>query len=253
MKKILALVMALVLMCGMLVACDENAQSLLNKADAALMDTPYTATMKINFESDNAELNKIFSAMNMEVPMTVDGKNIAMDTSIDMAEYTAKIKIIIADMVMYYDIKMAGQSIKMKAPLNDEQYQEFMAENNTEMMIEPEVFGQMTVETKDGKKHITCEEISEEGLKVLNDFMAESLDNAEVEATFSNITYGIILNDGKYESMDMAFDYSITVAGETYNMTFKMSLTFSYDNVEKIVAPADADKYEEVNFDDLMG
>ncbi len=252
MKKILAMVMALVLMCGMLVSCD-NALSLIAKADEALKNEPYAITMKMDFQCDNEDINKIFSVMNMEIPAIVDGKNMAMDMSMDVGGYKADAKVSVVDMVMYYNIEMMGQSVKMKATMNEEQYKEFMAESNTQMMVDPADFGKLTVETRDGKKYIACGEISEEGLNELNDMMKEALKSINGEATVSAVTYGVTLNNGKYESMDMTCDYSVTVADETCNVTFKLSAEFSYDNVAKITVPADADKYQEMSFDDLMG
>ena len=251
MKKFLALVIVLALMCVMLVSCD-NAKTLLSKADAALEKEPYAMTMKINFECDNPELNRIFSLMNIEVPTTVDGKNMAMDMSMDTMGYTSDIKVIVADMVMYYNINMLGQNIKMKSSINETQYQEFMEKNNTEMMINPGDFAELTVEKKDGKKYIACGEISDEGVKELNDMMKKSLADINGKATISDITYGVTLNKGKYESMDMACVYSVTVGGETSNVTLKLNAKFSYDNIAKITAPADSDQYEEVSFSDLM-
>ena len=254
MKKILVLVMALALICGMMVSCN-NAQSLLEKADAALEKEPYGITMKMSFECDNEELNQVLSLMNIEIPTTVDGKNIAMDMSMDMMGYTFGTKVIVADMVMYYDMELMGQNIKMKATMDEEQYQEFMAENNTQMMIKPEDFGELTVETKDGKKYIVCDGISEEALKALNGMVAENLvgEGIDGEATFVDVTYCVTLNNGKYESMDMICVYSLTVAGVSCNVTFNLSAAYSYDNIAEITAPADADEYEELSFGDLMG
>ena len=251
MKKFFALVLVLALMCSTLAACD-NAQTLLQKADAALEKAPYTMSMKMQFECDNAELNEIFSAMNMEIPVTVDGKNMSMDMSMDVMGNAAKIKVTVADMVMYYDMTVMGQNIKMKATMNEEQYQDFMDENNTDMMLNPADFGELTVENKDGKKYIACGKISDEGLKELNDMLEDALESLDGTATVSDVTYGVTLNDGKYESMDMSCVYAVTVSGETINVTFKLRAEFSYDNVAKVTAPADADTYQEANYDDLM-
>ncbi len=252
MKKVLVFVMALVLTCGMLVSCDD-AQTMIEKADAALAEAPYTMTMKMDFACDNEEINELFSMMNMEIPVTVDGKNLAMDMSMEASGYTTDIKVIVADMMMYYDIEMMNQSVKMKAAMDEEQYKKFMSDSNAEMTVNPEDFGTLTVESKDGKKYIACGEISEEGLKELNDMMEESLQSLGGEASVSDVTYGIVLNDGKYESMEMTCIYSVTVAGESCNVTFKMRAEFSYDDVAAITVPEDAEEYQEMDFDELMG
>lgn len=252
MKKFLALILVLTVMCGMLAACDTP-QSLLEKAEAALQNEPYQMTMKMEFSSDNKDLNEIFSIMNMEVPVTVDGKNIAMDMSMDIMGTSAGVEVIVADMVMYYNIELMGQQVKMKATMNEEQYKEFMEENNTEMMVNPEDFGELTVEKKDGKKYIACAKISNEALEELNEMMEEALDAVDGKAAVKEVSYGVMLADGKYETMDMTCVYTVTAGGETYTVTFKLGAAFTYDNVAKITAPADADQYQSVDIGQLMG
>ena len=252
MKRILAVVIALVLMCGMLVSC-ENAEAILEKADAALLSAPYKVIMKFDFECDNEELNEVFSLMNMEVPVTVDGKNIAMDMSMDIAGTTASSKMIVADMVLYYNIEAMGQVMKMKTTLTDEQYEEFMDDSNTEMIIEPDDFSEFTIENKDGKKVIACGKISDEALEDLNELMDESLGVGVVDASVNELSYSITISDGKYDAIDMSCSYSVTSEGETYNVTLNLTAKYSYEGVERVTVPADADSYQEWNYTDIIG
>jgi len=253
MKRLFALLTVLALLCCMLTACSSSPQDLIKKADAVLLESPYTVTMKMEFDCDNADMNKVLSAMNMEIPVTVDGKNIAMDLNMELMGQAVKAKVTVADMVMYYDMSVMGQSIKMKAAMNDEQYQKFLEENNTEMMVNPEDFGKLSMETKDGKKVITCAEIGEDALKELNKTMEDALEATGGKATVGQISYTVTLKDGKYESMDMACTYSVTVGSQSYNVSFKLGAKYTYGSTAKITAPADADKYQDVPFSDLMG
>ena len=209
--------------------------------------------MKMSFECDDEELNQIFSLMNLDIPVTVDGKNISMDMSMDMMGYTIGNNVTVVDMVVYYNMNMMGQSIKMKSTMSEEQYQEFMAENTHEMKLAPDDFAKLTVESKDGKKYIVCDGITEKGLEELNGMVADSLDGIAGEANFNKVAYNVTLNDGKYESVNMTCDYSVTVDGETFNVTMKLSTEYSYDNVAEITAPSDADQYEDVSYSDLVG
>ena len=253
MKKILAFVMALAMMCGMLMSCDESAEALIEKADAALQEAPYTMTLKMNFECDNKEMSDILSMMNVEVPVTVDGKNIAMDMSMDVMGYEVNTDVKIVDAVMYYNMNMMGQNVKMKCTLTDTQYEEFMAKSNMQMPVSPENFAELKVEKKDGKKYIACGGITDDGLKLLNDVMKDALESTGGKAEVKDITYGITLADGKYESMDMSCTYAVTVAGETYNVSMTVGTDIAYGDVAEITVPSDADSYQEVNFSELMG
>ena len=177
MKKILALVIALTLLCAMFVSCGDDPQTLVEKANAALKEGPYAATLKFNFETDDEELNEVFSMMNMEIPTIIDGNNLVMNMSMDVMGLTVALDATIVDMVMYYDIELFGESVKMKATMNDEQYQSFIEDNNAQMLLMPDYFSEMTVESKDGKKYITCTGLSEDGFKELNDVVSEQLES----------------------------------------------------------------------------
>jgi carbohydrate-binding DOMON domain-containing protein len=47
--------------------------------------------------------------------------------------------------------------------------------------------------------------------------------------------------------------YTVTVEGTTVSTTMTMNAKYAYDDVKPITAPADADSYEEADYDDLMG
>lgn len=258
MKKILTLVMIITLMCGLLVSCIgdilNSAESLITKASETLKSAPYKVTMKMNFECDNEEVNDILSAMNMEIPVTIDGENILMVMTMEMMGESISTTATVVDKIMYYDINVGGQIMKIKAPLTDEQYKDFMEEQNTaNMMVNPEDFATLTVKKIDGKHHIACGEITEDGLEKINDMVADSLGSLDADAEFSNISYEIILKDGKYESMILNCDYAIIIEGLTCNMNFEIIAEYTYDNVGKVVAPSDAESYMEVGYDDIIG
>ena len=140
----------------------------------------------------------------------------------------------------------------MKATLDEEAYNELVSESNAEMIINPEDFASLDVETKDGKKYIACAEISDEALAELNDVMEQALKSVNGKATVNDIVYSVTLNDGKYESMDMTCFYSVTVSDKTCDVTFKLSADFAYDNIEEVVAPSDASEYQEADLDNFL-
>lgn len=227
-----------------------TAAEALARADKALTETPYSVAMSMDFNTDSAELNAVFDAMSMEIPVTVDGKNLAM--SMEMAGL-ATVNMTVIDNVLYYDMVMFGQNVKMKATLSEEQYEEFMEQNNAEMPIDPSNFGTLTMEKVDGKHVITCSGITTEGLTEMNEILADTLTSMGAEAAVGDLSFVITVNEDKYESMALTASYSITMNGQTYTVSMTMNAKYTYENVAPITAPADADTYEEVNFDELMG
>ena len=253
MKKILAFLMVAVLLCTMLVSCDEDAQALLESADSALLENPYKLTVKMNMECDDEEINEYLSMMNIEIPMTVDGNNLAMDMDMSVMEQTISADVVVYDGVMYYDMAVAGQTVKMKCNMTEEEYKKFIDQSNVSMPVDPANFAELTIEEKDGKKYIACGAITDAGLAELNDMMKESLSSVSEEISFKDISYGITLNDGKYDSVDMSTTYTMKIEGQTYTVSVKMVMTFSYENVAKITAPQNTDDYQSVSYGDLMG
>ncbi len=255
MKKFTSILLALVLVVSMfaLTSCEKKAEELLSDADKFLAENPYTTNMKMNFSSDNAEMNEIFKMMNMEVPVTVDGNNLSMDMSMDMMGETMTIKMTVVEKVLYYELGFAGESQKMKANLSDEQLKDFMVDQSVEMPVGYSQFAELKVEKKDSKTIITCEGITDEGKKALNDEIATSLEGLDCTSEIGNLSYVITLKDGKYESMDLSCTYSVTAEGETVSLTMGIGATFAYENVSAVTAPADASSYTTVNYDDLMG
>ena len=124
MKKILSVLLSLAVVLtalGMLASCGAvTAASAIKKADEALTKAPYTMTMSMDFASDNAQLNTVFDAMSMEIPVTVDGNNMYMKMSMEvMPGVSASVKMTVFDKVLYYDMAVAGQTVKMKATMSD--------------------------------------------------------------------------------------------------------------------------------------
>ncbi len=238
---------------GTSTAQGENPEELLAAASQSLTERPYTMTMKMEFSSDNQEMNAVFEMMNMEIPVTIDGENLSMDMSMDIMGETMTTKMILVDKVLYYDVQFAGVSQKMKATLSDQQFAEFMGEQTVGMPVDYSEFAVLKAETKNGKTVISCEGITDAGKKALNDLMASSLEGSGGSAAIGDFTYTITLKDGKYEAMDLTCTYTVTVAGLSVSVTMTMGADICYDNVPAITVPADADAYTAIDYDDLMG
>ena len=254
MKKIVSIALALMMIVSLfaMTSCEKQPKEQLEAADKALAEKPYTMTMKMNFTADNSDVQEILDAMNVEVPVTIDGNNMFLDMTMDVMGQSVAMKMTLVDKVLYYNMDLAGMAMKMKATLNDEQMAEFVGTNNVEMPVDYAMFAELKSEKKDGKTVITCTGINDEGKKALNDELASSLGEMG-EATVGDLSYTITLKDGKYDAMDLSCTYTVTVMGESVSVTMKIGATFAYDKVAAVAAPDDAADYEEVDFGDLMG
>ena len=213
--------------------------------------------LKMEYESNNREINAIISPLSMEMPMIIDGDNIAMDMSVKSNGYTIDIKTKIVDKVMYYDVTMPGQIAKIKANMNDEQYEEFLKDIEPGLTVGAEDFGELTLEEKDGEKHISGSQLTAKGRKKLNDMMDEALGNTadriKGDISIDDVTYNVVISGGKYRAMEVVCVYSQNLNGGTYSITVRMVAELSYYNIEPVTAPYDADVYTEMDYDDLVG
>ena len=266
MKRFFALVLTIVLICCTFTSCDavlakflppkeDDPLTLIEKADAALTEAPYIVTVKSDFESNHKNVHDKLAALNGEVPMTIDGENISINMSTKSSGYTLDMSVIVVDKVMYYSLTMLGQTAKVKVNLNDEQYKEYMETHKPGLTVGAEDFGELTVETKDGKKYISCNQLSKSGIKKINDVMEEGLESANVKAdiSFTGLSFTIVLADGKYESIEEIITYDLKIDGGSYTITLTSTAKLSYDDAEAVTVPADAKKYQTVDYDDLVG
>ncbi len=258
MKKIIsiALMIAMIAMSVCIFASCETvfAAAAIEKADKALAEGPYTVTMSMDFDSDHEQLSKVFDAMTVEFPITVDGDNLHMNMAVDIMEgVSVGMNMTVVDKVLYCDTSLYGQSMKMKATLSEEEYKKFVEENSSEMPVSPDNFATLEMETVDGKQIITCSGITDDGITELNKVLTDSLTEMGADAAVGDISFVLTISDGKYESMALTASYSVTVAGETFAVSMTMNAKYTYGEVLAIVAPADADKYTEYKFDEILG
>ena len=267
MKKLLALVLFIALMCSTLISCDlfqkepevyvETAEDVIEKADAALLEAPYKVMLEMEYESNNREINAIISPLSMEMPMIIDGNNVAMDMTVKSNGSYVDVKARVVDKVMYYDVIMPGQIVKIKANMSDDQYKDFLKDTEPGLTVGAEDFGELTLEEKDGEKHISGSELTAKGLKKLNDMMDEAMgdthDRIKGDISIVDVTYNVVIAGGKYRSMEVVCIYSQSVSGGIYNITVRMVAELSYYDIDPITAPYDADVYTEMDYDDLVG
>ncbi len=254
MKKIFSLMLVLSMICCMFVACENDpAVAAIKKADDALLKTPYAMTMKMDFSSTNPQLDEALSMMCVEVPTVVDGKNMSMELNMNVQGVAVKADVVVYDMVMYYDMYMMGQSMLFKCNMTDKQFAQFNESSNTQMPIGVDGFTKYTMEEKDGKQYITSGEVTDKGLEELNKMVNESVASMGASASYNEITYNVVLSDGKYESVAMDAKYSVTVSGQTFDVTMSISAEYTYGDFEPVVKPENADAYTEMDYEDLMG
>ena len=254
MKRFLSILLLLSLLVCVFASCDTmTAAAAIAKAEKALEEKPYTVTMSMDFNCEDKNLNKVFDALSLEFPVTVDGENLHMDMTTEVMGFTTGVTMTVADNVLYTNTTVMNQSVKLKATLTEENYEAFIKDNNAELPVTTENFETLSMEVKDGKQIITCSGITTEGLTAMNDLLSDTLTALGAEAAVGDLTMVATISDGLFESMALTATYSVTAGGETHTVSLTMNAKYTYDNVQPITAPADADSYKDVSFDEIVG
>jgi hypothetical protein len=254
MKRFLPILLALSLLVCLFASCDTlTAAAAMTKAEKALEDIPYTVTVSMDFACEDETLNAVFDALSLELPVTVDSENLHLDMSTEVMGFKTGITMTVVDKVLYANTTVMNQSVKLKATLTEENYEEFIKDNNTELPVTAESFETLSMEVKDGKQIVTCSGISTEGLTAMNDHLADTFKALGAEAAAGDLTLVATISDGLFESLTLNATYSVTVEGETHTLSLTMNAEYSYEDVQPITAPTDADSYEDVGFDGIMG
>ncbi len=260
MKKIISAILVLLLLSCLLVSCAADPKDIMTKADSALSEGAYKMTSKLKIECDNPDLKAIFDAMSVEIPMIIDGNNFQMEMNMDIGMgIGVDMSYTIIDRTLYMDMSIMGQQVKNKATMTEEQYNSFMSDNGTEQTVSFNDFANMTTEKgENGETVIVCEGITEKGLAELNKTLDQTLESfTEIGLTEFKLTDGIsqtiVIKDGKYQSSTLNYGFTMTVSGETISVNAAMEIKYSYDDIPAVVAPADADQYTEMSYDEMVG
>lgn len=259
MKKILSTLLAVVMMITgvcMFASCDAvSAVTAIAQADQALENNPYCVTITMDLRCDNAQINEVLKTMNMKIPVTVNGKDLAMSVTTEVYGISATANMTIVDKVLYYDmaVPLLGQNMKMRTALTEMQYEDFFKDSGSKMPVDSTQFQSLSLQSSGGKHVISCSGITSDGLSSMNELLSDALSIIGASVSVGDLAFAMTISGGKYESMDLSAVYTVTVGGQTHVVNMKMTSNYAYDNIQPVTKPADASSYKDVSYGDIMG
>ena len=246
MKKFLAFALVIV-MCMFTFASCADADDVLGEADDALLAAPYKMNIKMNYSTEHEEFKEIFNAMNVNVPVIVDGNNMLIDVSMDVLGESVKTKMTLIENILYYDMDVNGEKIKMKSALEKDAYDEFLEEQGVSMPAEYTDFDEIELKKEKDKMTVTCQGLSDQALKDIKNLINDGLEGVNAKIDVNNIKFTITLKDKKYESIKLSCTYTIVIEDKSFEVAMSFETEFVYTDVPKVSAPADADDYTSMN------
>ena len=263
MKKILSILLVAILALSVLVSCGGNggeggevtAESLTEAAEAALESaTKYQIVMTVSMFSENEQFSQMLATMGgsgTTVTVTYDGDNLA--TLIQMGERS--MSTVLVGNTLYSN---EGES-KIKVNFSDDQRDIVLAEGNNVVLPENDLsfadFETVNLTETDGKYVVACSGLKEGSLDKLGELAGSIAGNAE-GISITGVELEFAVKDGKYEyiNVDMICEYAKELTGFTEDVSCTITMGTAYDfDIDSIAAPADADTYTEISFDDYYG
>lgn len=265
MKKILALMMSLLMICG-LAACGEQqtdseqtpyeivkaASEKLNNADGVA----YGLEMGLKMSDPESDENSIDMAMTGDIEMEMVAENnyklaYHMVTDMSMMDEAAgkvEMDMYYADGYMYYDMSQLGITYKIAMDMteameyvNSASFDDIEEGMVKEQSIKADGTGQIVKMTLDGTKMTDMvKSMSEE-------FATMGEDDA---MTIGDIPYTVCLDeDGNITDIDMVVDFAMDVEGMTMNMSMDTKMTVKQVGGVTVELPENLADYQELSLD----
>ena len=281
--KIIALLVALMLVLSTLVACGggtgdggngdggtPTVESLTEAANNALKSGAYGVTMTLAIDEekstegifDDEDVANMMSTMlkdGITMEAAIDGDNLVIKMLIELEAEGQKVSMgtdiaVIGKTFYLGNTQTMGdqsQSMKMKFNLTDAQLSEVKGDYDVKVDLTPADFETVEFTSKDGKHTVAASGIKEESLEKFNSIIFSIMGTGDASAmteAITDLTYTAVFADGKYESTEIGF----AVTEEDMTIAFKQTMAFKYTGVT-VAAPADADTYVEADYDDIFG
>lgn len=246
------------------VSCEQTPEKLLEKAEKKLENAPYTVEISYDYSCNDKVMEQALKAMeDMDIVVQVDGEDLKMDMDFSMSTMgvtiSTKVDYVAVDGILYASAHASamGQSqvTKQKATIPPEEMGGLTNDLAGTGDITFSDFETVEmVETEDGYK-ITCSGISEDALAVLTESTKDQMSGvaSNVKISFGDIKLFYEVEDGKIDTMVLSCTYTMNISGTAYQIDMRIEMDYDYDQPVSISAPADADKYTEVTYSDMMG
>ena len=260
-SRIISVILAVVLILSTLTSCARTPEELVAKADKALDKKPYTVEIEVDYYSSNNTVSGIFEQLErLDSIVYVDGKDIkaVSDLSIndgDTENRFLNVYTLIDGTVYLYTEYHTGaykQEFKNKAEIDEDNTHLLM--NNIFIVGDISIadFSTVTLEKRDGENVIVCRGVSESRLIALEKAMANQMESTTEGIKAGNVEMLIEIDGGKYDTITVKCDYTVTIQGVKYPVSMSVELEFDYDERFEITSPTDANEYSYVNIDQML-
>ena len=259
--RIISVFLALVLILSTLTACSRTPEELVANADKALSKKPYTVEIEVDYYSANSTVSGIFEQLErLDSNVYVDGKDIKAVSDLSINDGDTENRFLnvytVKDGVVYlyteYHTGEYKQEFKNKAVTDEANTKLLMNDIFIIGDISIADFSTVTLEKRDGENVIVCTGVSESRLISLEKALAKQMESTSEGIKADKVEMTIEIDGGKYDTITVKCDYTVTIQGVKYPVSMSVELEFDYDERFEITSPADAHEYSYVNIDQML-
>ena len=287
-KKITALLICLVILCGFAVSCTpeqpdgENGENGGNVEDGGNTEDggnegdgnnnnnnqggdeelnfptdKYVATVTVEFESDDLKMKDAIAALGeTSYVVTADGAGLKLETSSDIGNISLDEAYTYVGGALYHSMTLSvdGKSASSykKASMDDTGRDSLLDKIGPGASIGKNDFLEFDMSKDGNRKTYTCSNIKSESAESLCKIFASKFEGTGATVKLDDANYTIVLLGEANESFALSCVFTVTMDDADCSVTMNMSCDYDYKTVS-VAAPEDADKYVDVAISDIIG
>jgi hypothetical protein len=270
MKKLTALLICLVIVCGFAVSCtpeepgtgdvgENGGNGNQNDGGDEELNFPtdkYVANVTVTFESDDLKMQDAIAAMGeVTYVVTADGTGLMIESSADIGSISLDEAYTYINGTLYHSTTLTSgdksASSLEKAAMSDSDRDALLNKIGPGASIGKNDFLQLDM-SKDGNyKTYTCSKIKSESADSLCKVFASKF-NGAATVKLDSADYTLVLLGDANDSFILSCSFTVTMDGADYSVTMNMSCDYEYKDVS-VSAPDNADKYSDAELSEIIG
>lgn len=252
-KKLLAILVCLVVVCGCLGSCDviEGLGGSKREADR------YEASVRIVFATNDDKMKAAVDAMSSSAVIKADGDSIFVETTAESDDTVVSESFTAVDGYLYHYLSLQSGIYSAErrevAAFTDTDSYFLLSEIGAGADIDITDFKSCDASELNGKTTYDCQDITSEAREGLYATLSEDFSALGATVDIKDV-YFILETEGDLEMKStLSCNFIITMNGESYEITMRTYTEYDYDKEIEITVPSDADAYKEVSYKEIIG
>lgn len=261
-ERAISLILLLVLLLSLFTSCSNDPRKLAERAEVRNGEIPYVVEIDLDYSCNDSAVKGVFEELERnEITIYVDGDDAIAKSEImidydDVSSRFTETYTVFGGVVydeMSYSISGSPKKIRNKALINTDQTKALLGEVAIIGDISLDDFSDVKTERVDGEKLIVCRDVSVDRRIALERAVLSQLESSADMVKATEVVMTVEIDGGFYDTVAVECTFEIDLYGTVYTVGMRVELEFDYDEYFVIHAPADADEYNSVEIEKIIG